>query len=334
MTNFDKDLIFLYSENARIKLKDLANMLKKSPQRLKYGLKHLENEGIVNNPFTIIDYSFFGLILFRVYFKGGYISEGQKEDILKKLGENPSIVSIYELSGEFDLAIEMSSPNPSRFNKELKKVIDLIPTLNNYKIILNLVSHIYPRGYLAENPSFADITDHDIIVGGDRVVEEFSNDEMAIMKSLLNNPKIRLSSLAKQSGMNVKTAVSILKSLRKRRIVKGFKHVIDTNRLDINKFRLFLKLHNVSKEREDQLMAYLMKTREVINANKTVGDWDLEVDMESLDKIRIRRMILQLREEFKDLIETFNIIEFYSYYKKAYLPQYLFAHDKGETKTI
>jgi len=255
----DWDLIFIYSENARMKIKDLAEVLKKSPQRLKYTLMQLENDALINNPFCIIDYSFFGLILFRVYFKGGYISEGQKEEILKKLGENPYVVSIYELSGEFDLAIEISSPNPSRFNKELKKVVSLIPTLNNYKIILNLVSHIYPRSYLTDNSSYISSAEQDIIVGGDRVIEEFSGDEMAIMENLLINPKIRHTMLAKRSGMNVKTASSILKSLKKRRIIKGFKYIIDANKLNINKFRLFIKLHNVSKEREDQLMNFLLK---------------------------------------------------------------------------
>lgn len=331
MAVFDKDLIFLYSENSRAKLRDLAGMLKRSPQRVKYSLKQLENDGIIYNPFSIIDYSFFGLILFRVYFKGGYISEKQKEDILKKLSENPCIVSVCELSGEFDLAIEISSPNPSRFNKELKKMIGLIPTLNNYKIILNLVSHIYPKSYLTENHEFISSTEQDIIVGGDREIELFGPIEMAIMKNLLENPRIRLSMLAKKSGINVKTAVSVLRSLKKRRIIKGFKYVIDTNKLDISKFRLFLKLHNITKEKEDQLMAYLIKTKGVVNANKTVGDWDLEVDIESLDRINIRHMIIKLREDFKDIIETFNIIEFYSYYKKAYLPAFLFHEEEGKT---
>ena len=134
---FDGDLIFLYSENARTRIREIAHMLTKSPQRLKYSLKMLEKEGFVNYPHCIFDYSYFGLILFRVYFKGGYISEKDKDYIIRELKENEYVVSIYELTGEFDLAVEMLSPNPSRFNKELKKVTSIIPTLNNYKIILN-----------------------------------------------------------------------------------------------------------------------------------------------------------------------------------------------------
>jgi len=71
----------------------------------------------------------------------------------------------------------------------------------------------------------------------------------------------------------------------------------------------------------------LLKTREIVQMNKTVGDWDMEIDIESLDSGRIRQIILQIREEFKDIIERFNLIEFHDSYKKSYLPNYLFREE-------
>src|SRR3989344_1427928 len=144
MTKIKKELIFIYTENARIKIKELAKLFKESSQRIKYSLNVFEKERVIYNPYCIFDYSYFGLILFRVYFKGAYISEKDKSEIIKKLYENEYVVSIYELSGEFDLVIEIEAKNPSRFNKVLKNISDLIPTLRNYKIVLNLVTHLYP----------------------------------------------------------------------------------------------------------------------------------------------------------------------------------------------
>ena len=121
MSKIDKKLLFMYAENARSKLKDLARQLKKSPQRLKYTLKVMEEEKLISCPHTIIDYSYFGQILFRVYFKGSYTGAKDKKEIIEKLRSNIYVVSIYELQGEFDLVMEIEAPNPSRFNKELKK---------------------------------------------------------------------------------------------------------------------------------------------------------------------------------------------------------------------
>lgn len=328
MTKIDKNLIFLYSENARFRINDLSKFLKKSPQRLKYALSVLKKESIILYPHSIIDYSYFGLILFRIYFKGGYIGEKDRSNIISKLNENPYITSIYELSGEFDLAIELISPNPSRFNKEFKKIITDIPTLNNYKVILNLVTYIYPRFYMTKNIEFFTQAPHEIIIGGDRTVEDFTDKELLVIKSLLTNPQIRFTSLAKESNLNIKTAMSIIKNLKKRKIIKGFKHIISVEKLDLFRFRLFLKLHNLSREREDQLMSYLLKAKEIIQVNKTIGDWDIEIDLETLEKVKIRQMIIELRETFKDIIENFDSIEFYRYYKKSFLPLYLFENNK------
>ena len=324
MVKIGKDIIFMYSENARVKIKELAALLNKSSQRIKYSLKALEKEGIVYNPYCIFDYSYFGMLLFRVYFKGAFISEKDKAEIIKKLTENDYITSVYELSGEFELVVEIQAPNPSRFNKVLKKISALIPTLRHYKIILNIVTHLYPPLYLTDNDALYASVPLQVIIGGDRDVESFDSNEIVIMKKLLDNPKLRMTSLAKQSGINVKTAKAAMQNLRKRNIIKGFKFVTNAGKLGVHKFRLFLNLHNLSREREEELMNYLLKINEVVQVHKTVGDWDLEIDIESLDKTKIRQITLDMRENFKDIIETFNIMEFYNHYKKSYLPQYYF----------
>lgn len=322
----DYSLIYLRSENARMSLKNLSHHLHKSPQLLKYSTAILEKEGIIHDPYYIFDYSYFGLLLFRVYFKAVYIKEQDKLKIIKELYENPSVLSIYELTGEFDLGVEFTAPNPSKFNKEFKKSVSVNPLLKEYKILLNVVTHIYPRHHLTKNIDLQ-VLNGQKIVGGDREKEEFTPQEMALLKILVHKPIIRYSRLAKEAGLNVKTAKSLLQNLSKRNVVKGCKYQIDTSKLGITKSRLFLKLHNLDTEREALLMEYLNNAREIVQVNKTIGDWDMEIDLETLDKAKIRFMIIKLREEFSDLITSFNVIEFYEYYKKSYLPLYLFKEE-------
>ena len=150
---------------------------------------------------------------------------------------------------------------------------------------------------------------------------------MKVIKTLLAHPISRLSNLAKNSELNVKTVKSIMSSLVKKNVIRGFRYTIDKDKLGVHAFRLFLKLHHLIQERETSLMNYLRNTKEIIQTNKTVGDWDMEIDIESLDNGKIRHIILQIREEFKDIIERFNLIEFHDSYKKSYLPSYLFKEE-------
>ena len=326
MVKNDMDLVFFRSENSRMSLKDLSKALRKSPQRLKYSISVMEKESILKLPHCVFDYSFFGLVLFKVYFRGSYVKEEDKLNIINTLSKNPYITSLYELTGEFDLAVEFACPNPSRFNKELRLISSSIPTLNNYNIVLNLVTYISPRRYLTQNENFRSQFSEKVI-GGDREKLEFNSNEFAVMKSILLSPNSSVSSLAKISDLNVKTVKSALSSLAKRNIVRGFKFVIDTNKLGINKFIFFLKLHNLTLDKESQLMKFLLSSAEVTQVNKTVGDWDMEIDVEVFDKNKVRGLMTHIRDEFKDIIEGFKTIDFYDYYKKKYLPMYLF--EKG-----
>jgi hypothetical protein len=67
-----------------------------------------------------------------------------------------------------------------------------------------------------------------------------------------------------------------------------------------------------------------MNSKEVVQVNKTVGDWGMEIDIEAFGKNRIRQIIVNMKEEFKDIIQDFSLIDFYKYHKRAYLPSYLF----------
>lgn len=321
MKKFDKELVFLVSENARIKLRELSELLRKSPQRLKYAYLRLEKEAIIYQPYCVFDYSYFGLILFRVYFKGGYIGERDKGAIIRKLVENPYVVSISELSGEYDLAIELCAQNPSRFNKELRQVSEIIPTLNYYKVLVNIVTHIYPRAYLTREPL---MPFPPILLGGDREFRSFSEKEMSLIKALLENPKQRTTMLARKCGMNPRTVNGLLNALVKQKVIKGFKYLVDLDKLGIIQYRLFLSLHNVSEERDSELMEFLTSTKEVTQVNRCVGDWAMEVDIEATESPRAKYIIKQLREDFKDIISGFNLIEVVHQHQRSYLPAHVF----------
>ena len=68
-------------------------------------------------------------------------------------------------------------------------------------------------------------------------------------------------------------------------------------------------MHNISKEREEELLNYMLKTKEITQINKTVGDWDMEIDIETLDKkIFHSEMCLCRSSEFLDM-ENKKLVE-------------------------
>jgi DNA-binding Lrp family transcriptional regulator len=316
------DIAFLYSENARAKIKDIAQVLKKSSQRVKYNIDVLEKESIVQLPHALLDHSYLGLLLFRVYFQGGYISEEDKTEIIRKMKENQYVTSVYEMGSGYDLVVELISPNPSRFNKEIKKLTSYVPSLNTYTAVLNIVTHVYPRLFISGVP--VDVP-KEIIIGGDRVIENFTETERSVLRCLIEDPKQGLSTLAKKAGIHQKTVNATLRSLKIKKILKGYKFVLNSKKLGIRKFRLFISLHNISQEREDKLINFCLRTEEVVQLNKTIGDWDIEIDIAGFSEERIRQVTMRMRQDFKDLIQSFDVVEVYSFHKKSYLPMFIWS---------
>ena len=220
--------------------------------------------------------------------------------------------------------LSLPCPNPSRFNKELKKLISQNATLSNYKVLLNVVTHNYPSYYLTRRSTLHKLNSEKI-TGGDRERADFSENDLLVIKHIVENPEIRITALAKVTKLNIKTVKTIIRNLTKKRIMKDFKYTVNTNNLGINKSIIFLKLHNLSVESEADIIKFMRTTDEIVQVNKTVGDWNMEVHIASPDKAKIRLITRKLREEFKEQIVQFNLIEFLMHYKKEYLPRYLFV---------
>jgi DNA-binding Lrp family transcriptional regulator len=321
-TKTDYRLLYFYSDNCRVSFSSIAKKLRKSPQIVKYSINQLEKQGIIPFYYTVIDYSLFNMLLFRVYFRGGYSGGPQLNSLIKKLVENPSVVSIYEIGGQYDLIVEFMAENPSRFNKELKSIVAENPELNNHDIIINVVSHIYPRNYLLgkKKTNYAQPL-KEIIVGGDRKFSKISKNEKKVLIALVENPKERITSIALKLKINAKTAIASMKSLQENKIIRGYKGSIKTGKIGVMHNRITLKLHNIDPLKEKQLMNFCINAPQITRLNKTIGQWDIEIDSETFSQEEFRKIYLTIREEFKDIIMLFNSYRVYNKFKHKYINQ-------------
>ncbi|MFT4310401.1 MAG: Lrp/AsnC family transcriptional regulator [Candidatus Woesearchaeota archaeon] len=321
----EKELLFVVSELADTRLQDIARTLRWSAQRVHYAIKALEKKGVLGSAFSVIDYSYFGQLLFRVYCRGAYIREKDRDQLLVYLQKHACVVALYEMDGEYDLVIEMCAPNPSHFYKELRDIIEKYPSLQRHDIVLNIVTYLYPRSYLVKK-EYAQLPSH-IIIGGDRTLYTLSKQEILFLQHLVKDPLANIRSLTKRTSMHSVTIHKMRKELQEQKILRATKYIVHHQSIGLLSYRIFLQLHNLTNEKEQELRDFLLHTKEVVRMHKTIGSWHMEIDIESFDRNRIRHFSIHLREDFKDIIASYNSIEWHAFYKRTYLPQYLFDVD-------
>jgi DNA-binding Lrp family transcriptional regulator len=318
MIGKNDEIIFLYGENARIKLKEVAKQLRSTPQRISYHIEQLKKNNILQLPHAIFDYSYFGLLLFKVYLTGGYLTEQEKKRIADTLKSHHSVVAIYDLEGEADQCIEIISPNPSAFNKTLKELSKEFSDLADYKIVLNVVTHIYPKRYLM--PAYLP-EESEIVIGGDRPVRIFTEQEKEVIKATIQNPLQASFLLAKKAGLHPTTFKKTRKALEEEKIFRGVKYLIDTQQLGFERVRLLISTKNFTLEQDTNFLKLLKDHPNVVKMHRTIGDWNLEIDLEAKTRAQLRKTIIELKEAFSEVMKELRTAEIYQYHKRFYLPR-------------
>ena len=237
--------------------------------------------------------------------------------------QNPYVTSVYEIGGQYDLLVEFMAQNPSKFNKELKLLIKEHDGLNNYDVIINVVSHIYPRNYLmSKHKEFSELSHSlKIIIGGDRDRITLSNNEKKVLSTLIKNPKIRLTAIASKLRINIKTVISAIKLLESKKVIRAYKSALNMQKYNLIKNKITLKLHNIDIKKEKNMLNFCLNNPNIVKFSKTIGAWDIEIDVETSSPTEFREIYLKVREEFKEVVRSFNSYRIYKVFKHNYLAE-------------
>jgi len=322
MSKLNYHLLYELTHNVRKPLLSIGKRIKCSQQYVSYNVNLLYNNDDVLGNYVLFDHARFGYLTFSVYFKNIYIDNKKFQGMLGELKKNESVTSIYELGGQWDLFVEFSTTNPSRFNKVLKELIMRFPEyFHDYMILIDVVKHIYPRKYLVKKRKF-DLTspDDDIIIGGDRDPITLSADLLRLCRELMKNPREQIVKLSNTLGVSAKTCIKRMKFLESSKIIRGFRGVPNFSNLNLISNRIFIRLDSSTPEKEKSVMSYIRLDKNIVQCTKTMGKWDMIIDVETFTDSEFRKTYLRLREKFKEIIKDADTSPIYSIQKKEYLP--------------
>jgi Transcriptional regulators len=117
----DIKIMEYFKVNARASLRDIAKAVGKSPSVVHSRLRRLEKMGVVKGYTAIIDYRALGyevyaLTLLQV--EGGHIT-----DVEKLLASEPNVRAVFDITGEYDVAILTVFSTVSKLDEFIKKML-------------------------------------------------------------------------------------------------------------------------------------------------------------------------------------------------------------------
>lgn len=283
-----------------------------SQQLAGYRMRRLRELGIIKGFYSLVDYSRFGQTCFRSYFPVSYRSADEFRKLIGDLSSNPHVVGIDECGGRWDISLTVLAGNASRFNKILKDIIASHPSLKDFDVVTNVVTHEFGRKYLRGGAAGSGV-----IIGGDREPVELSATDLMVIRETFSNPRKTAVQVSSSAGVHPRTVRKSLDRLRSQGILKGFSPVIDVQKLGRSRSRMMIKYRNITPVREKELVSYCRDHASAVSLNKVLGSWDMEIDIEARPGEPLRSCIMGIRERFEDIIRETETIEMFSNHKKA-----------------
>ncbi|OGI66678.1 hypothetical protein A2642_03540 [Candidatus Nomurabacteria bacterium RIFCSPHIGHO2_01_FULL_39_10] len=320
-----KDLHLLYELdcNYRKTFTQIGKKIRMSEQLVSYKIHSYEEKKIILDYVPNIDYSRFGYFTFLVFFKVHYSNEQSFDRLIHKLKQHENITSIIECDGNYDLIATFAAKNPSSFNKKLKQLVSENPKeLRHHTILTTVVEHHFPRSYLVNSEER-----FDIILGGDREELPIDETDKKIIHCLINGKK-KIIDISQSLKITPKTALNHLHQLEQQQILKAYRVLFNPSSMGVNANIILVRYRNITVDKEEEFRRFCKYHPNVIEFTKTFGEWDVVVHTETVHREQFRKLSLQIREKFDDIIENIDNFRVFANHKKQYLPQEYFDEEK------
>jgi DNA-binding Lrp family transcriptional regulator len=122
LDNISIEILKKLATDSRMKIIDIAGILKITPKTVINKIKGLENKKIITGYRTFFDVDKLGYLYFKIHFKLHNINKEKEEKLRIYVKNHPNIIFKDEALGGYDLEIELQVENM----QELRKIIERI----------------------------------------------------------------------------------------------------------------------------------------------------------------------------------------------------------------
>lgn len=124
-----------------------------------------------------------------------------------------------------------------------------------------------------------------------------------ILNILQRNSREKLTSIAKRVGLSVNPTKKRIANLEKAGVIERYTTNISLDKVGLPLgLHAYIKLTNVTKERFEEMVAYLKGHIRVIDLFSMHGEYDVCLVIIAKDNAELDAIKMEIREKFKDII--------------------------------
>jgi DNA-binding Lrp family transcriptional regulator len=313
----DKKILYALDRDSRQSNKQIAKKVGLSEQVVGKRIKRLQHLGVIENFFVKINPSVLDYMHLKIYLRLHNIKNQQEKELFNYLNQCKNVYWLASLRGKYDLVISIYLKNISDFSNIYE---DLFGKWQEFILERNII--VLERAFSYTKAHLIPKQKSEQIIYGVPNEKKIKLDQINIKLLKILNTKGRepLIDLAKELKVSADTVKYRLNNLKKKGVITGFGTKINYRRLDYHYQLVFLKLQQMTLQKYKKL-EFLSKINEnVIVFIKTIGDHDIELEIETKDTTELDKLIKVLRDNFVTEIKDYEILEVTKEHRMTYFP--------------
>ena len=320
LDELDKKILYVLGKNARLSYSQISKEIKSKKPIVAYHVQNLEKKGIIWKYVPVISLSRLGIYAHKIYFRFHGLNTENKKELIEEFFKDKHINWVAESVGVWDLLISIYAKNIMEFvikkNQIFEKYGDFV---QDYSIILLEDALVFNRDYLVKNN-----TNYrkEFVFGGKIEIEEIDEKQKKILRLIRNDGRFSLLDVAKKTKLNVGTVQSKIKDLEKSGIIQGYTTFINLNKTNLKFFKLSIHLNKYGKKEFNELLNYCKANKNVLHLIKSIGDWELEVELESDNLDYVYEFVDELKTKFPNVIKKTDLVIIKNERKLDFFPEW------------
>jgi len=319
LDHIDKKIIYELGKNSRFSFKQIAKNISSKKEVVAYRFNQLIKNGIITKFVPVFALSKINIFSSKIYIRLHGLNEESEDKLYKDLLNDKNIVWVAKSVGRWDLLIAMYTKNVIGFSKLKEKILTKFGrNIKDYDITQIEDALVFNRDYLINrSPNYR----KEFVFAGEASNIKLKDAELKIINLIKNNARFRILDIADNLGVDPRTIMNTIKRLEKKEILQGYTVFLDLKKIGFQLHKLCIHLENYNKKDVESLILLLKQDPKIIHLIKSMGSWELEVEIESDDIQEIHDYIKRLKNNFPKLIKQIELVTITDELKLNFFPE-------------
>ncbi len=313
----NKKILYELDKDSRQSNKQIAKKVRLSEQVIGNRIKNLIDNKVIEYFYVKTNPSLLNYIHVKIYLRLHNITEQKELELINELNIKDKIFWLASLRGKYDIEISIYIKNISEFSKVYEEIFS---KYGDYILERNIVilekastytkAHLVPN-YKPEEIVYTKTSDSNI---------ELDDTDSNLLKILNKGGRKPLIEIARDLNLSPDTVKYRINNLKNKGVITGFGVKIDFNKLNNNYNIITFKLQNMNKEKYSKFEALSKLNKNAIIFMKTIGDHDIELEVETSNKEELDKLMKSIRDNFITEIKDYEILEVTREHRMTYYP--------------